>query len=278
MDRLKYKIFVLIFLNLASSLFADSPVTDPFVIDWMKMEISLSGSAQISPKDKGNFIEWQFEATMKAKQDLVKNFITSLNTLRIDAYNYAHDLLIKNPEENEKVYNYLQSQKRYTVKYGERSVTLTLKSPLFGPEGLANLFVTAGKDPGNFPEPQVTTYSTHFSGLVIDVRGLNRTPAIAPRIFDEDHDLLYSVDFISDEGFKKWGAVQYTNDPYYSGFEERVGVNPYKVVAVENIKLIPTDIAIAKEDADILLQNEGTKVSLEEGRVIIITDTDLLEK
>jgi len=69
--------------------------------------------------------------------------------------------------------------------------------------------------------------------------------------------------------------VLYTYDPYYKGFEDRVGENPYRIVALENDKLIPTDIAISDEDAKVLLQNDISKQNLIECRVIIILDTVL---
>ncbi len=126
--------------------------------------------------------------------------------------------------------------------------------------------------------------STNFTGVVIDARGLGREPAFAPRIFDEDHREVYSIALMAEESFKRWGGVQYTDDPFYTGFEERVGENPARFVALRNDNLIKTDISLSNDDVKILLQSDVTKYNLTEGRVIIIIDkvtvksTEMLSK
>jgi len=239
---------------------------------WEKGFIKVKGSSKIIHRTTGNIIEWQYDAAVQAKRNLLQNFVVSLNKIRVDAYHTAGDILIKNRDRNEHLYRYIDSKKITDIFYTDNLVEISINLPFFGENGFFNILVTPGIDPGNFPNYEVYTYSTEFTGLVIDCRGLGRVPAIAPRIFDEKHNLVYSVDYIEEDFFKKWGAVKYTDDPYYSGFEQRVGSNPFRIVAIENPKLINTDIAISTVDSRILLQNENTRKKLQEGRVIIVIE------
>ncbi|UCB47369.1 MAG: hypothetical protein JSV25_08165 [Spirochaetota bacterium] len=267
--RLLYLLFVLFFLFSGTYSFGDQST---FRIDWRVREIVVTGIGYIIPRDTGNTMEWQHSATVNAKQHLLKSFIASMKDLRIDAYNYARDIMIKEPQRNEAVFGYMGNIGEFDVKYGEETVSLEKHIPFFGAGGVVNLLIESGNDPGNFPSYNEFVYSTGFTGLVIDGRGLRKIPAINPRIFDEEHNLVYSVDLLDVESFIQWGACQYTDDPHYRGFEERVGNNPLQIVAIHNEKLIETDLSISNENAKVLLQHEETRKSLQEGRVIVILD------
>ncbi len=275
MDRLKAFIFILLFITGVSYGFCIDQEEKAFAFDWLNLELEVSGTGDIIPLEHGNIFEWQYDATLKAQTDLLKNFIASMGVLRLDAYNFARDILMREPEKNEIIYNYMKNIKKQTIKYTDHRVIIKTRLPLVGKNGLVRFLITAGTDTGTFPLYDEYIYSTPFTGLVIDARGLGIIPAIGPRIFDEAHQAIYSIDQVDKENFEKWGAVQYTYDPYYKGFKDRVGENPYRIVALENDKLIPTDIAISDEDAKVLLQNDISKQNLIECRVIIILDTVL---
>jgi hypothetical protein len=84
---------------------------------------------------------------------------------------------------------------------------------------------------------------------------------------------VYSADFVDRESFVRWGAVQYTTDPSYRVHTDRVGDNPFKIIAINDPKRIEYDVSIFTEDAKILLQEPETRRRLQEGRVIIIVDS-----
>ncbi len=277
MDRLKLLLFIVVFITVISYGFSHDSDEGDFSFDWLNMELEVSGQGIIIPSDFGNYIDWQYDAMLRAQTNLYKNFIASMSVLRLDAYNFARDILLREPNKNERIYNYLKDYTKRIIQYTEEGVIIKTSLPMFGENGFARFLLTAGEDRGSFPSYREYVYSVPFTGLVIDARGLGRTPAIDPKIFDEDHQTVYSVELIDESNFEKWGAVQYTDDPYYKGFEERVGENPYRIVALENDKLISTDIAISNEDAKTLLQDKISRKSLIEGRVIIIVNTVLVE-
>jgi hypothetical protein len=283
MDRLKKLLFVILMLEIVGINFAGAEESSPINVDWVNQELNITGTGEIERDEKGNHIQWQHEAAQRAKADLIRNYILSMYHLRLDAFSFTSDLMKLEPERNEPVYNYISNEKKLAVQYTDDTedtagkVIFRTELPFYGPKGLASLLIDAGADTGNFPEYEGYVFSTNFTGVVIDARGLGREPAFAPRIFDEDHREVYSIALMAEESFKKWGAVQYTDDPYYKGFETRVGEKPAKFVALKNDDLIETDISLSNDDAKILLQNEVTKNNLKEGRVIIIIDKVILE-
>ena len=250
---------------------------EQFEIDWINMELEVNGIGNITPSEYGNYLDWQYDAALRAEEEVLKNFISSMGSLRIDAFHTARDVLMREPEKNSLVYSYIKRHWKRVVEYTDLSVRLKTELPLFGDDGFAINIVNAGLDPGRYPQYSEYEYSTSFTGLVIDARGLGRIPALAPSIYDEEHRTIYSIDLIHSDSFARWGAVQYTDDPYYRGLENRVGPTPYRIVALENDKLIETDIAISNTDAIIFLQSDASKQSLSQGRLIVILDKEVLQ-
>jgi hypothetical protein len=248
----------------------------PFQIDWKHMRLNVSGQAAVTPSETGNQIEWQYDAAVRAESDLWKNIVFSMGSLRIDAFNTARDILMREPEKNELVFDFTRFDMDREVRYDDGTVEVTESFPFFGEHGFIPRLVSAGRDPGRFPHYPQYRYSRGFTGLVIDARGLGRVPAVAPAIYDQDHNTCYSIDLIDAESFNRWGAVRYTDDPHYKGLEDRVGQNPFRIVAMENDKLIPTDIGIDNDDAAVFFQREESRESLRRGNLIIILEEKLL--
>ena len=272
MDRLKKPLFAVLMLAVIRVSCAGAEESSPITVDWIKQELNITGTGNIEPGERGNYIQWQYVAAQRAKADLIRNYILSMDLLQLDAFSSASKLLKLEPDRNEPIYDYILNEKKFAVQYTDSTVVFRTQIPFYGKKGLASLLVDAGSDTGNFPEHEGYVLSTNFTGVVIDARGLGREPAFAPRIFDEDHREVYSIALMTEESFQKWGAVQYTNDPCYTGFEERVGEKPARFVALINDKLINTDISLSNDDVKILLQNKETKHNLAMGRVIIIID------
>ncbi|MBN2324778.1 MAG: hypothetical protein JXQ30_13675 [Spirochaetes bacterium] len=270
MGRIAKTAIAWLFILAASSGYTD---TRDFRVDWRTNEVVVTGVSKIAASKTGNRIEWQHSAAVGAKRLVLESFFASLGALRVDAYRSAKDIMMDNPATNRAVHGYADTLARYQVMYGPDSVTVEKRIPLYGKGGLAPLLIEAGTDPGHFPSYDRLVFSTEFTGLVIDGRGLGRIPAVNPRIFDDDHNLVYSADLIQKDAFARWGALRYTDDPYLRGCEMRVGANPLRLIAIENPKLIETDLCISKEDAMILLQEEETRSRLEEGMVVIILDS-----
>jgi hypothetical protein len=278
MDRVRIPILLLVaVLSLAGAgLPCAASDRGSFVIDWRGAYLEVTGRAEITPGESGNIVRWQYEANLAAQKRATETFIRAMEVVRVDAYNTAQTVLLEERERNERIYRYISGYRKQQVSYTDREVTIKSVFPLFGRDGFASLLVSAGLDSGSFPGHNEYVFSAPFTGLVVDARGLGRVPAMAPRILDEDHRVIYSIDYVEPASFARHGAVQYTFDPHYRGFVERVGKNPFRLVALADEKTIETDITISNAESRTLLQNGASRESLAQGNVIIIIDEGVI--
>jgi hypothetical protein len=246
------------------------------VLDWKGPMLEITGTAEITPGESGNIVGWQYEANLAAQKLATATFVRAMEIVRIDAYRTAQDVLLEERDRNERIYGYVSGYKKRQVSYTDREVTIKSVFPLFGRDGFASILVSAGLDTGSFPKHDEYVFTTSFSGLVVDARGLGRVPAISPRILDEDHRVVYSKDYVDPVSFALHGAVQYTSDPFYRGLEDRVGENPLRLVALADQKTIETDITISNAESRTLIQNDASRANLAQGRVIIIIDEGVI--
>jgi hypothetical protein len=274
--RIPTYLLAAVFLAAGPGVLCEASDTGSFVLDWRSPALTVTGTAEITAGESGNAVRWQHEANLSALKRVAETFVRAMSLVRVDAYNTAQAVLLKEQDRNEQLYRYISGLRNRQVSYSELEVTIKTSLPLFGPEGFAPLLVSAGLDFGSFPVYDEYVFSALFTGLVVDARGLGRVPAIAPRILDEDHRVIFSKDLVDPASFARDGVVQYTSDPYYRGLDERVGNNPLKVVALADNKAVETDITISNAEAKTLLQNLFSRESLTRGRVIIVIDEEVI--
>ena len=268
------RIAILIFLFLTVvPVYADSVQESGFVVDWEQMRLSISGSSQVVPQDSGNVIDWQLKASRKAEENLLRNFIDAMKSIQVDGYRTAHDVLYNDLERNEQIYQFYHKIKAHSISYDETTVVVEKVLDFYGSDGFMPILFQSGKETGNFPEYCDYVFSTVFTGLVVDARGLERRPALAPRIFDQGHNLVYSANLMERYHFVQRGAVLYVTDPNDNRIEGRVGENPFRTIAIPDNKLLETDISMFSEDARILLHHQATINNLQMGRVVVIIDS-----
>jgi|GEM_PF-1852844 len=272
MDRLKTVVLVLMLLTTVS-IYADPMQKPGFVVDWEQMKLHVYGSSQIIAQDSGNIIDWQLKAARIAEQNLLRSFIDAMKYIQVDGYQTAHDVLYHDLQRNEQIYQYCDRIKARSITYNETDVLVEKTFDFYGRDGFMPILFRAGKETGKFPNYCDYVFSTVFSGLLIDARGLNRKTAVAPRIFDQEHNLVYSAELMERYHFIERGAVLYVTDSNDSQIEGRVGENPLRTIAISDNKLLDTDIAIFSEDARVLLHHQGTINNLQMGRVVIIVDS-----
>jgi hypothetical protein len=272
MDRLTTVFLVFLFCA-AAPLCADSVQQSGHLIDWEHHRLHVYGSSKVVPQDSGNVIDWQLVAAKNAEQNLLRSFIDAMEHLQVDGYSTVHDVLYQDLERNERIYAYFNGVQSRSIVYNDTEVVAEKVFDLFGPGGFVPILFKAGTEAGKFPVYCDFVFSTEFTGLIVDARGLERKRAIAPRIFDQGHNIVYSADLMEGYHFNRHGAVLYVTDANDILIDARVGENPFRTVAIPDDKLLDTDIAIFSEDARVLLQHRATATNLQMGRVVIIVDS-----
>ncbi len=111
-----------------------------------------------------------------------------------------------------------------------------------------------------------------YTGIVIDARGLGLNPALFPKVIDEEGHEVYGVGIIDKRRCIENGIAVYTHQPSRVTRMKRIGVNPYRVVALRADGENRTDIVIPKSEAQKLHSSSTNIRLLREGRVVIIID------
>jgi hypothetical protein len=125
-------------------------------------------------------------------------------------------------------------------------------------------FSPAMPPPGPVPGP--------YTGLVVDVRGLNLTPALAPRVIDDRGQEVYGASFVTRDWAARKGVVGYAKDPEVARRSERVGPNPLFLRAAGATGPNRTDAALSAEDAAKVRGAAQPPGFLNQGRVVLVID------
>jgi hypothetical protein len=115
-----------------------------------------------------------------------------------------------------------------------------------------------------------TPASDPTTGVIVDARGLDALPALAPRLLDAAGTELYGIGSVTVMAASQRAPAVYVRDPADSAAARRAGVQPMFVRAVSvdggcDLVLDPTDatrLAQASTQAPFLLQ----------GNVVVVVD------
>jgi len=116
--------------------------------------------------------------------------------------------------------------------------------------------------------------SDNYTGLIVDARGLNIYPALAPKIFDDSGNEIFGTFAMNHYTAVKRGIVEYFGD-YSEALQAKkiVGDNPLVVRAYSKGKdPYGADIVLTADDADKIqaADSEGKVSFLSQRKVIFI--------
>ena len=111
-----------------------------------------------------------------------------------------------------------------------------------------------------------------FSGMIVDARGIQAVPVLAPRILDENLEEVYGPAYVSREFAVQHGVTCYTTDIWKAKFDHRVAGNPLIVKALKVLWPGRCEFIISNSDADKLKSASEHLQFLKECKVIIVLD------
>lgn len=124
------------------------------------------------------------------------------------------------------------------------------------------------------------TSTARFSGIVIyagdelPCYGENiqarLNPAIFPKVYTENMELIIAESMMYPEFLSKWGMVQYTDDFSEKEFEHRIGLYPFRTTAQAIFGNNKTDLLLTEEAAAKILFLEENRELIKQGRILII--------
>ena len=124
------------------------------------------------------------------------------------------------------------------------------------------------KPPKLNPPTTVIEVPLEYTGIVIIAKGLGIQPSLAPKIYDENGNEIYSVAKTSLEARTKKGYVIYYKDEKKVDLLPRVSDKPFKAKAVKSQGT--TDLVIKNTDAEFIIINPTCGKALKDCKVIIL--------
>jgi hypothetical protein len=110
------------------------------------------------------------------------------------------------------------------------------------------------------------------TGMVVDARGIDAVPVLAPRILDENMEEVFGPTYASREFAVQHGVVRYMPNIWQAKYDLRVSDNPIIVRALKTVWPGRCDFIISNADADKLRSASEHLLFLRECRVIIVMD------
>ncbi len=222
------------------------------------------------------------EAESEAAIDAAKSalFMDAVSTLVIDSSHTVSDAAAEDSAYSGRLHDLaraaLKDQLYLSTDFTAQTAHFTF--PLFGARGIASpLYPKAVTPP---PSRLGYVPSRVFTGLVIYARdripsvGESQdqypTPALFPRLFDEEMNVFYDKSMCLSSALAAWGMVGYDDTIDDNAITKRAGKEPMYIAARAVFGTYHTDLVISTLSVRQLLSVPGNLDILRQGRVIVI--------
>lgn len=136
-------------------------------------------------------------------------------------------------------------------------------------------------------QPPVSSVGKVYTGILIDARGKLPihgeyvddvlTPCIFPRVWDTNMMVLYEKNMVSPDQLMKRNIVVYSDTLDETTYSDVIGTEPLRVIARGIFGQNRTDPIISLQDSAKLLSKKENLKLLQEGRVVILCNKDMLK-
>jgi len=271
----------LIYINLfICSLFAQGVVTqlDKGSINYSEQMINAVGIGFV-PSNAVNAGQARRMALRIAKQDAMRQLIEIVNGVTLTSETTMSGAMVDDVI-NTKVQGFIRGARPVgQPKYlSDTSVEMEYSVPMSGISDIILPPVTVptsnqlANNPAGAASQTTTPQTGGVTGVIIDARGLNARPAMAPRILDQNGNPIYGPGKYSRKYAVENGVVGYSKTLEAAQKDQRVMGNPIVVKGVATSGTNKTDITISNADVSkIDLANRNYKV-LNDCRVLILID------
>lgn len=230
-------------------------------INWTDKTITVTGSGAPSLK-AANVAVARLGAERAAKLDAFRNILEAVKGVKVSGNDTAGSLMASSPQTKSKVEGVIRNFKVLDTKYySDGGVDLVVSVPL---SGVTDALVA---DAGTKVQTVAAAGST--TGIIINAKGLQVTPALAPRLLTEKGGEVYSAAMVSRDAIAKHGVTGYTKSLDDARKDGRVTGSPLVVKAVKLPSKGSADLVLAEADAAKIRKMGGL---LGAGKVIIVTD------
>lgn len=270
-------------------------VHDEGEIDWSKGALSATGVG-LMPRDEPNRARAYLKARGYAKLDALANLLMLIDRVQIDARYTGADYMAQSEEIRAAVNGFLRGamvtdERKITIE-GQEAVQVTVSIPMHGQRGLSGVLLKSPAAAPAPPEPEPKLprmeilrsnlpagdappqVEGNYTGLIIDARGLNVQPAMAPRILKADETPLYGQGNYDPDTVIEKGLAAYYKDLDAARSDARAGSNPLilRPIGVYRRAAATTDVVLSDADAAKLLEENKRTKFLDKLQVVFVVD------
>ncbi|MGA2330128.1 MAG: hypothetical protein ABSG75_00050 [Syntrophales bacterium] len=212
-------------------------------------------------------------ALRAAKVDAYRNLLETTKGVRIDSTTVVKDFTVESDVINAAVEGLVRGAKVVNQDYlSDGTVEVTLRMPMAG--GFAQVIIPKAleKKPEAAPPAPPAPAGDVFTGMVVDARGLQARPAMAPKVLDENGKEVYGSMNVDKEFAVQQGMSGYARDLTAAQSNPRVTNNPVSVKGVKTEGPGKSDIVISNADADKIRGAADNMTFLKKCRVMIVLD------
>ena len=234
-------------------------------VDWQRKVVKCTGTGAPNLQAAGgNVAVARIGAERSAKLDALRNCMEALKGVTVRSGETVGGALSGTPGLKASVEGVVKGFRvvgspRY---FSDGGVEMDVEVPIEGK--LSDLVMPKGGGEEKAPPASAEGPGT---GLILDARGSKISPALAPRILDENGKEVYGPGLLTAEA-RKWNGAAYARnlETARKDLSSRVGEKP---VVMKVLRAQGADAVIQNSDADVLRRGQ---TFLAEGRVVIVTD------
>ncbi len=235
------------------------------VVDWQQLTVYVTGKSQVMQSDKCPI--QRLKAIRQAEAAAREQLLFTIKNLNLNADKKLHAVFKQDRNLEKLMIKSLENAAKTDVRFTDNCcVEVDLQYALT--ENLFHLLFPEDRRFRVRGSGNIFPAGDAYSGLIIDARDFKVKPAILPRLFDENMQIIYDARF-SDAAFAaQLGVCGYAKK---KAVRERVGDNPLRIKALKADGPNQCDIMISEESARILRQTQMAEKFLTECRVVILT-------
>jgi len=232
----------------------------------------------------------RFYVRNQIRELLLKRISSDIENLYIDNSHKISDILDENINFRREFPIYLQSINLVRMLFRNNVIEASTSLPLRGNQGLlshlplpwATMAYNSLSEPEYVGEAYQKTrvgndfeaglVPLQYSGIIIDLRGMEVNEALAPRIYSQTGQLIYGPEFIMQKIGVQRGIIAYVNSMDDPEAKIRAGSSAYFTVGLSTRGQYKTDVVVSSRDATRIMQHIKTLESLQKCRVIFLVD------
>lgn len=276
----KNSIFIALLLSLIGFLYADEDeieVSAVKTISWDEGIITLDITAATESAWTAPSSRYEMDKLISKRAPVITADIVS--DIPLDSLNTIGSAILKNTSLYGDLLNLpdLVGKTFSTASEDRKSLTVRYNIPIY--PHLAGLFINRNTaDP--ITEDLRYKATADFTGIIIyaaeeiPLMSTNRTtminPAVFPKFYDEDLNVILDMSKVSPEYLEKWGTAGYSMDESREYYGDRVGAFPLRTMATALFGKNATDLILSESAVRKILSSEHNRNLLKEGRVMII--------